>query len=114
MVLYDPLSGIKTKPFDEIHFGLYCKPVGSFRDEYQRYEQQCKFDEAVDIWERYKQRGKMLYQFLTQNKEFNSIYAEGISNKVDFPILQNNMCSSDCVPLSLFVISLCNSFYLKN
>lgn len=114
MVLYDPLSGIKIRPYNETQFGLYCKPVGSFKDEYWKYERQYDFENSSNIWEKYKQRGKALYEFLKNNKDFHAIYSNGISNKIDFPILQGNMSSSDCVPLSLFVISICTSLSLKN
>jgi L-asparaginase len=113
ITLYDPLSGVKTKPFNEIHFGIYCKPIGSYREEFQKYEQQFEFDKPRDIWEKYKRKGKLLFDFLKQNKDFNSFYGEGVSNKVDFPSLQDNKYSADCVPISLFVISLCSSLYLK-
>jgi L-asparaginase len=113
ITLYDPLSGIKTKPYNEIHFGMYCKPVGSFRDEFISYQQKFKFDESGDIWDKYKQKGKLLYEFLMKNNEFNSIYTENVSSKVNFPTLQKNIKSSDCAPISLFVISLCNSLYLN-
>jgi L-asparaginase len=114
ITLYDPLSGIKIKPYNETHFGMYCKPVGSFRDEFQRYEQQFAFDEPGDVWDKYKRKGKLLYEFLMQSKDFNSFYSESVSSKVNFPTLQNNIPSSDCAPISLFIISLCNSLHLKS
>ena len=121
VTLYDPLSGVKRRPYNEIQFGMYCKPIGKFREDFNKYVQQSGFSESIDtmhnrpgdVWDKFKQKGILLFGYLIQSEEFNSIYAENVIDKVDFPMLQNNKSYSDCVPLCLFVISLCNSLCLK-
>ena len=108
ITVYDPLSGIKKKSLNKIQLGMYCKPIGSFRDEFQKYEEQYKTPESGDIWYQFEHKGKLLYDFLLQNNEFNPVFNECISNMENFPALQNKLSSSDCAPISLFIISLCN------
>ncbi len=113
VTLYDPLLGVKKKSYNEIQLGMYCKPVGSFRDEFQIYEQQLESNESRDIWTQYEQRGKLLFNFLKHHSKFRSVYAGEGSSIADFPALQNNPSSSDCAPISLFIMSLFNSVYSK-
>ena len=114
ITLYDPLLGIKKKSYNEIQFGMYCKPVGSFRDEFKIYAQQLKSNESGDIWTQYERRGKLLFKFLKDHIKFRSVYAKGRSKIANFPVLQNNPSSSDCAPISLFMLSLFKSVYLKS
>jgi len=37
ITLYDPLLGIKIRPCNELQLGMYCKPVGAFKDEFEKY-----------------------------------------------------------------------------
>jgi len=110
ITLYDPLCGVKSKSFDEIQMGMYCQPLGLFKEEFEKYEKRLKSETNGNIWSVYKQRGKLLYDFLSHNKKFKSIYPKQISSISDL-ILQKNF--PDCVPISLFVISSCNSSYPK-
>jgi L-asparaginase len=102
--LYDPLSGLKVKPYNEIQFGMYCQPVGALRDEFEAYEQQQGLDESGDVWDRYGKRGRLLFDFLSRH-EFRSVHADGILDMDDLPTLQNNRSSSDCAPICLFIMS---------
>lgn len=113
ITLYDPLLGIKKKSYNEIQLGMYCEPVGSFRDDFQTFAQQLKSNESRDIWTQYEQRGKLLFKFLKQHRKFKSVYAKGSSNIDSLPALQNNLGSSDCAPISLFIMSLFNLEYSK-
>ena len=108
VTLYDPLSGIKVKRYNKIQFGMYCKPVGSFRDEFQVYEQQQGLDESGDVLTRYGRKGRLLFEFLNKHVRFKSMYAESISNMNDLPVLQDNQSFPNCAPISLFIMSLCN------
>jgi len=47
--LYDPLLGVKIKPFDEIQFGIYCQPLGTLRDEFEKYLKQLRTNECKDV-----------------------------------------------------------------
>lgn len=107
--LYDPLSGVKVKPYDEIQFGMYCQPTGTFRDEFQVYEQQQGLDKSGDVWNECRKRGRLLFEFLNQHEKFRSMYANSILTGGDLPILQNNQSSPDCAPISLFMMSLYKS-----
>jgi len=109
MTLYDPLLGVKIKPFDEIQFGIYCQPLGTLKDEFEKYLQQLRTNECRDVWSQYRQRGKLLFRFIKQHSEFRSIYAGDSISIADFPTLQNNSSYSDCAPISLFIMSLYNS-----
>lgn len=102
--LYDPLSGMKKKNYNEIQLGMYCKPVGSFRDAFQLYEQQIESNKYRDVWDKYEQRGKLLFDFLKQHSEFISAYARDIM--AGMQSLQNNLNSYDCAPIALFMMSL--------
>jgi len=76
---YDPLSGIKVKLCNnKIQLGMYCQSVGSFRDEFQVYEQQQGLDESGDVWTRYGRKGRLLFEFLNKHVRFKSMYA-GVS-----------------------------------
>lgn len=108
VTLYDPLSGIKVKLYNKIQFGMYCQPVGSFRDEFQVYEQQQGLDESGDVWTRYGRKGRLLFEFLNKHVRFKSMYAEGISTMNDLLVLQDNQSFPNCAPISLFIMSLCN------
>ena len=114
ITLYDPLLGIKKKSYNKIQLGMYCKPVGSFKDEFQTYAQQLKLNEPGEIWDQYEQRGKLLLKFLKQHSKFRSIYAKGSSGMADLPALQNNPGSSDCAPISLFIMLMFNLAYSKS
>lgn len=114
ITLYDPLSNVKTKPFDEIQIGMYCKLIGEFKEEFEKYTQHSKSGEFGDTWSQYKKKGKLLFDFLSKNDSFKSVYSENISLINDIPILQHDKNSSDCAPISLFVISLFNSLYYKS
>jgi len=108
-MLYDPLSGVKVKACNAMQFGMYCKPVGSLRDEFQKYEQQFTLEECSDVWARYEQNGKLLLRFLRQHSEFRFIFFADVSSivkHVGLPALQNKSRSSDCAPICLFIISL--------
>ena len=111
--LYDPLSGIKVKPYDEIQFGMYCQPIGTFRDELQAYEQQQGLDKSGDVWTEYRKRARLLIGFLDQHKKFRLMYADSILTGSDLPVLQDKRNSSDCAPISLFIMSKYNSVYSK-
>jgi len=113
LTLYDPLLGIKKKSYNEIQLGMYCKPVGSFKDEFQTYAQQLKSNESRDIWTQYEQIGKLLFNFLKQHSKFRSVYTKGSLSITNLPALQNNPSSSDCAPISLYIMSLFNSVYSK-
>lgn len=108
VILYDPLSGIKVKPYDKIQFGMYCQPLGSFRDEFQVYEQQQGLDESGNVWTIYGRKGRLLFEFLNKHVRFKSMYAEGISTMNDLPVLQDNQSFPNCALISLFIISLFN------
>ena len=109
VILYDPLFGVKIKPFDEIQFGIYCQPLGTLKDEFKKYQQQLRLNECRDVWSQYRQRGKLLFNFIKQHSKFKSIYAGDAAIISDLPALQNNPSSSDCAPISLFIMSLYNS-----
>ena len=109
ITFYDPLSGVKIKPFDEIQFGIYCQPLGTLKDEFEKYQQQLRTNECRDVWSQYRQRGKLLFNFLKQHSEFRSIYAGAATSIVDFPALQSNPSYSDCAPISLFIMYFYNS-----
>ncbi len=109
ITLYDPLLGVKIKPFDEIQFGIYCQPLGTLRDEFEKYLKQLRTNECKDVWSQYRQRGKLLFHFIKQHSEFRSIYAGDSISIADFPAFQNNSSYSDCAPISLFIMSLYNS-----
>jgi|GEM_PF-1901415 len=111
--LYDPLSGVKVKPYDEIQFGMYCHPVGAFRDEFQAYKQQRGLDKSEDVWTKYRKRGRSLIDFLNQHERFRSMYADSILTGDNLPVLQDNQSSLDCAPISLFIMSVYNSVYSK-
>jgi hypothetical protein len=111
--LYDPLSGVKVKPYDEIQFGMYCHPVGAFKDEFQAYEQQQGLDKSGDIWTKYRKRGRLLIDFLNRHERFISIYADSVLTGSNLPVLQDNRSSPDCAPISLFIMSVYNSVYSK-
>ena len=111
--LYDPLSGVKVKPYDEIQFGMYCQPIGTFRDEFQAYEQQQGLDKSGDVWTKYRKRGRLLIDFLNQHEKFRSMYVGDILTRGDLPVLQNSQFSLDCAPISLFIMSLCKSVYSR-
>jgi len=49
ITLYDPLLGVKIKPFDEIQFGIYCQPLGTLRDEFEKYLKQLRTNECKDV-----------------------------------------------------------------
>ena len=108
ITLYDPLSGVKIKPLDEIQFGIYCQPLGTLKDDFERHQQQLRMNECQDVWSQYRQRGKLLFRFLKQHSEFRSIYAGDITSGADLPVLQNPNYS-DCAPISLFIMSLYNA-----
>ena len=108
VTLYDPLSGIKLKRYNEIQFGMYCQPVGSFRDEFQVYEQQQGLDESGDVWTKYGRKGRLLFEFLNKHVRSKFMYAEGISTMNDLPVLQDNQSFPDCAPISLFIMLLYN------
>lgn len=112
--LYDPLSGAKAKPYDKIQFGIYCQPVGAFRDEFQAYEQQQGSDKSGDVWTKYRKRGRLLTDFLNQHKKFRSMYADSILTGSDLPVLQDNRSSSDCAPISLFIMSKYNLIFQRS
>jgi len=114
LILYDPLLGFKKKSYNDIQFGMYCKPVGSFKDEFQIYLQQLESNKAKDIWTQYEQKGKLLFKFLKQHNKFKSMYTKVSSNIDNLQALQNTPGSSDCVPISLFVMSLFKSLYSKS
>lgn len=105
ITLYDPLLGVKRKPYNETHLGMYGQPVGLFKDEFQTYNQGLESDTG-DVWTRYKERGKLLASFLEQNKRFKS--AAERASTMDFPALQNPN-SPDCAPIALFIMCLSNS-----
>lgn len=111
--LYDPLSGVKLKLYDEIQFGMHCQPIGTFRDEFQAYEQQQGLDKSGEVWTKYRKRGRLLIDFLNQHEKFRSMYADSILTGSDLPVLQDNRSSSDCAPISLFIMSEYNSAYSK-
>lgn len=109
MTLYDPLSNVKTKPFNEVQMGMYCKPIGELKEEYEKYALHSKLGKPGDIWSQYRKKGELLFDFLSRNDSYKSIYSENISIINDIPILQHDKYSSNCAPISLFVISLFNS-----
>ena len=113
LFLYDPLSGGKKKSYNEIHLGMYCKPVGSFRDGFNKNERLLNTDEHGDVWAKYEEKGKLLYDFLKQHDGFKSIYADNVSSVTDLPVLQKNPSSPDCALIALFIISLFNLRYAK-
>ncbi|MFC2173215.1 hypothetical protein ACFLU6_11375 [Acidobacteriota bacterium] len=113
VILYDPLSGVKSKPCDEIQLGMYCKPVGSFLDDFQKYEQQSELEVCTDVWVKYKKRGNLLLDLFMQHEEFRSIYRNVAPSTLDFPALQRKMSSSDCAPIALFIMFWC-SFLAMN
>ncbi|UCG94938.1 MAG: hypothetical protein JSV92_02690 [archaeon] len=112
VTLYDPLKGVKTKTLNEIQMGMYCKPVGKLKEEFDAYIKKSKTNEPDGIWFQYKSEGELLFDFLINNDNFKSIYSENVPKYM--PILQNDKKSSDCVPISLFIISLFNSLYSKS
>ncbi|MDH3798836.1 MAG: hypothetical protein OES70_09350, partial [Desulfobacterales bacterium] len=63
---------------NKIQLGMYCQSVGSFRDEFQVYEQQQGLDESGDVWTRYGRKGRLLFEFLNKHVRFKSMYA-GVS-----------------------------------
>ena len=107
--LYDPLSGMRAKPYDEIQFGLHCQPVGGVRAEYRIWEQQQEPGEPENIWAGYRARGNRLSDFLKHHERSGAMYAGGVLSGCELPILQNGMASRDCAPISLFVMSLFGS-----
>ena len=113
LILYDPLSGVEVKTYDEIQFGMYCQPIGAFGDEFQTYEQQQGLDKSGDVWTEYRKRGKLLIDFLNRHGRFRSMYTDSILTGNNFPVLQDNRGSSDCAPISLFIISVYNSVRSK-
>ena len=109
ITLYDPLSSIKKKSYNKIQLGMYCKPIGSYKDDFQKYKEQFETPESTDIWDRYEQKGKLLFDFLIQHNEFRSFFTKCVSHIGNLSALQNNISSSDCAPISLFIISLGNT-----
>ena len=108
--VYDPLSGVKEKPYSEIQMGLYSLPAGELRNEFKDHAKKQKREPKPDgsgVWGRYRERGRLLSEFLSQNPEFKSIHAYGLETIGDLPALQDRQ-SSDCAPISLFVMSLLN------
>ena len=95
VILYDPLLGVQ--------------PLGTLKDEFEKYQQQLRLNECRDVWSQYRQRGKLLFHFIKQHSKFKSIYAGDAAIISDLPALQNNPSSSDCAPISLFIMSLYNS-----
>ena len=92
---------------------MYCQPIGTFRDEFQAYEQQQGLDKSGGVWTKYRKRGRLLIDFLNQHEKFRSMYADRILTGSDLPVLQDNRSSSDCALISLFIMSGYNSLYSK-
>lgn len=107
--LYDPLLGVKVKPYDEIHFGMYCQPVGAFSDEFQAYTQQQGLDKSRNVWTKYRKRGRLLFDFLNRHERFRSMYIDSILFGNDLPVFQNNRSSTDCAPIALYIVALYSS-----
>ena len=103
ITVYDPLSGIKKKSFNKKQLGMYCKPIGSYKDEFQKYEVQYKIPESRDIWDQFEHRGKLLYDFILQHNKFNPVFNKCISKIENLPAFQKHLSSSDCAPISLFI-----------
>ena len=64
------------KPFDEIQFGIYCQPLGTLKDEFEKYLQQLRTNECKDVWSQYRQRGKLLFRFIKQHSELDQSMLE--------------------------------------
>ncbi len=111
--LYDPFSAFKVKPYDEIQFGMYCQPVGTFRDEFQAYEQEQGLVKSGNDWTKFGKRGRLLIDFLNGHKRFRSMYADSTLTRNNLPVLQDNRSYLDCAPISLFIMSVYNSAYSK-
>ena len=108
ITLYDPMFGVKLKPYNEVQFGMYCKPVGTFKNEFERYEQKLESERSENIWIQYGQKGKMLFNFFNRYFGFGPLYNKSIASLDKLPNIQNSLISSDCAPLSLFIITMCN------
>ena len=109
LTLYDPLKGVKTTELDEIQMGMYCKPVGGTKKDFDSYAENSGDIESGDVWLQYRRKGQILFDFLSNDCGFKSIYSGHIPK--DMPVLQEDVKSSDCVPISLFVMSSFNSLY---
>jgi len=108
-LVYDPLSGVKVRPCNELQLGMYARPVGLLREEFQVYAQQFTLEECSDVWVRYVQKGQLLLRFLRKHTVFRFICSAdvlGVAGRADLPALQDQSRPSDCAPTSLFVMSL--------
>jgi len=104
VILYDSLSGVKVKPYDKVQFGMYCEPVGAIREGFQQYMQQKGLKKSKNVWNKYEDRGRLLFEFLNQHEKFKFKYAKSFLTK-NMPVLQDNRSSFDCAPISLFMMT---------
>lgn len=109
VILYDPMCGVKNGSCNETQIGMYCKPMGSIRGDFDEYEKFSVQYEGENTWARYAHRGRLLLDFLEVHDGFNSLYGNRVLALMDFPALQSGSSSVDCAPISLFVLSLCQS-----
>jgi hypothetical protein len=108
VVLYDPMRGVKKRCCNETEMGMYCKPLGSIREDFEEHEKSSVPYEGDNPWKRCAHRGQLLLEFLEAHDGFNSLYGNRILALMDFPALQISSNSTDCAPITLFVMSLCH------
>jgi hypothetical protein len=109
VLLYDPWLGIKAKSCNETHFGMYGKPVGSLRGEFERTGLGSGSPPAGDVWAGYAERGRRLYTFLQMRRggvTFWRANTPGCAVALDLAAVQEATSPADCAPICLFVLSL--------
>lgn len=108
ITLYDPLQGVKKRPCHLIQLGMCGKPVGSFKDEYNKRWQP---GEGSDLWAHYREKGEGLLYLFKGHPELEFIYKRLVSRTDVFPALQKSLCSQNCAPIALFIIAYYNAVY---
>jgi hypothetical protein len=109
MLLYDPWLGVKVKSCSETHLGMYGKPVGSLRDEFERFRSHAASMGTRDVWAGYAQRGRRLLTFLQIHRERLTLWrsdAPCCVEALDLAAVQEATSPADCAPICLFVLSL--------
>jgi hypothetical protein len=107
-MLYDPLVGVKVTPCDEILLGLYGRPVGALKVDFEKEERGTAVGEPEDVWAACAGRGRRLRQFLRRHRASEHLFSSNRLHRMAslaLPALQRELNPSDCAPLSLFVLS---------
>ena len=106
LVLYDPLLGIKHRALTPLHLGLYAKPVGALKTEFEETQGNALARCKQNPWPYFEERGRRLEAFLKGHAVFGS------PNRFDaagLPPLQDRADSRNCAPISLYILSLCRT-----